>query len=155
MRELGGAWIRCVVVGLGASFALACGGGDDGGGDSNEKDCGTASDPDPFVIANVEPAVGASVPNTGIVHRFKIVGTLYVDTLQTLLVAAHTAGTPTGNPMWTITNDGDGALYTSSPITWTTAPAHVEVDFAGGYAAPDGCVFAFPSPMFSYELTAP
>ena len=40
-------------------------------------------------------------------------------------------------------------------VTWTM-PGHVEVEFAGAYASPqDDCVLAFPSPMFSYEVTAP
>jgi hypothetical protein len=40
-------------------------------------------------------------------------------------------------------------------MAWTAAPGHVEMQFAGVYQDPDGCFFAFPSPLFAYEITAP
>jgi hypothetical protein len=155
MRERGGAWAYFCVLGFSGALTLGCGGdGDDGG--STGGDCGTVSNPDPFVITNVEPAPGASVPNAGIVHRFKIVGTVYVDMIHPVFAAAHTVGEPAGDTTWTITPAADGASYQSTGVTWATAPGHVEVQFGGAYASPaDDCVLAFPSPMFSYDVTAP
>jgi hypothetical protein len=155
MSNLGGSRASSLVLVLGACVTVGCGGGDEGGGDG-KPDCGTASSPDPFVIANVTPAPGASVPNANIVHTFKIVGNVYAPSLALAMPATHTAGLPTPNPtMWALAAESDGMLYTATPITWMTAPGHVEVQLAGAYADPDGCVFAFPSPMFSYDITAP
>ena len=155
MQGLGGSWVRSFCVGVVAAASVACGGSDDEGDGGGGSDCGTVSNPDSFVIANVEPAVGASVPNAAIVHRFKIVGDVFVDTLPTTLPAAHTAGEPVADPTWMLTRESDGTAYASSPVTWATAPGHVEVNFTGVYAAPNDCVLAFPSPIFSYEVTAP
>jgi hypothetical protein len=152
MRDTGGgSWARWIVFLLSGALTLGC--GDDGDDDDSGSDCGTTSNPDPFVITNVEPALGTTVPNAAIVHRFKIVGKVIVDRVLADLAATHTAGEPASDPTWSFTAEADGASYTASPITWTTAPGHVEVDFGGAYASPvDDCVLAFPSPMFSYEI---
>jgi hypothetical protein len=153
MSSFGGAWAGISLVLAGACVTLACGGGDEGG--EAKPDCGTESDPDLLVLANVEPTVGAAVPNTGIVHRFKILGTIQPTTLTLGLPAAHTAGLPIPNPtMWQPTPESDGYLYTSSPMSWTTAPSHVQIE-VGMLRDPEGCIYAFPSPLFSYEITAP
>ena len=155
MHGVGGAWARSVLLAASASFALGCGGSDDPPAEQT-PDCGTVSNPDEFVIANVEPAAGASAPNANIIHRFKIIGDLFATTLSMALPAAHTAGLPIPNPtMWQPALESDGVMYTSTATSWTTAPGHVELQFAGAYQDPDGCFWAFPSPLFSYEITEP
>lgn len=154
MRESGGSRAHWCLLGLSAVLTFGCSDGDDDG--DTGPDCGTVENPDLFEITNVEPALGSTVQNSAIVHRFKIVGTVYVNMIQPAFPAAHTAGEPTADPTWAITQEADGASYAATALTWTTAPAHVEVVFGGAYQSPnDDCVLGFPSPMFSYDVTAP
>jgi len=155
MWERGGSRVRSLVFGLSAALTLGCGGDGDDGGDKGSG-CGTISNPDLFEITNVEPAPGSTVQNSAIVHRFKIVGTVFVNMIQPAFPPGkHTAEEPTVDPTWTITQEADGASYAATALTWTM-PGHVEVEFTGAYASPqDNCVLAFPSPMFSYDVTAP
>ena len=120
-------------------------------------DCGSESAPHLLTLSGVSPAVGASVPNSGIVQTFTIDGS-HLQILPTFaLMAAHTAGHSTPDPVgWTITVSGADMLYTSQPITWQTAPGHVELDPPGLLEDPTThCVSVLPTPTFSYDVTAP
>src|SRR6185503_11700177 len=125
MANLGGPWVQFCVVFVGAAVALGCGGDDPA---AEKKDCGTPSNPDPFVIESLEPAIGASVPNGGIVHRLKVVGSLIPESIPLTLLPAHTAGSPTPALTFAITFESDGASYASPPVAWATAPGHVELE---------------------------
>ena len=162
-----GVVMRAVWCGLLAAVLLGCGSTDSGnsGGAAGAgpkmgaatADCGTVQEPLEFTISNVSPALGASVPNTGIVQTFTIVGQyLKIDNGSFALPTAHTAGTPTPSPIvWTYAASGGNTVYTSQPITWQTAPAHVEFVPAGLLVLEDGCVSSFPTPVFNYDITAP
>ena len=150
---------------LGALFLVGCGSdssNNGGGAGAGPKmgvataDCGTVQEPLEFTLKDVSPALGASVPNSGVVQRFTIVGKyLQVDNGSFALSAAHTAGSPSPTPIvWTYAPSGDDTVYTSVPITWQTA-GHVEFVPAGLLETADGCVSTFPTPIFSYDVTAP
>jgi len=124
---------------------------------SDGPNCGTSSAPDVLTLSDVQPALGSSVVNSAIVQSFKIVGRHLQLTPSFGLAATHTAGITTPNPVhWTITLAGADTQYTSEPITWATAPGHVELDPPGLLDdTSSGCILALPTPTFSYEVTAP
>jgi hypothetical protein len=142
----GAAWVLCA---LSALSSVGC------SSSSDSKSCATGSTPTQYQISNLSPAVGSSVPNTGNVLSFTIVGEL-VELMPTFgPTAAHTAGAGMPNPLtWTLTASGKDSVYTSQPITWAKAPAHVELSVAGEFQTADGCFSDFPSPLFSYDITA-
>jgi hypothetical protein len=161
-----GVMTRAVSCGLLGIVLAGCGSTDNGnnGGSAGAgpnmtatADCGSLEQPRQFTISDVSPALGASVPNTGVVQRFTIVGQyLQIDNGSFALSAAHTAGAPTPTPIvWTYAPSGGNTVYTSAPITWQTAPGHVEFVPAGLLETADGCVSTFPTPVFSYDVTAP
>ena len=136
-----------VLVG-GAAATLGCG--------SSDASCGTASAPDRLTVTNVAPASGASLANAGIVQTFTIAGRHLQIEPSFALAATHTAGISSPNPVhWTIALSGADTLYTSEPITWATAPAHVELNPPGLLQTSDGCVLTLPTPTFSYDVSAP
>jgi hypothetical protein len=151
-------WVGVVVL---CGLALAgCGSGsssDTGPNMTATADCGSESEPIVLTLSGISPVAGASVPNSAIVQTFTIDG-MHLQILPTFaLTVAHTAGQPTPSPVgWTMTLSGANTLYTSQPITWQTAPGHVEL-------APPGlledtkthCVSILPTPTFSYDVTAP
>jgi hypothetical protein len=47
---------------------------------------------------------------------------------------------------------GKDLIYSSTDDAWATAPSHVETTFSGLFKTDDGCVYAFPSPLFSYDV---
>jgi hypothetical protein len=147
-----GAWGVCVLAAL---AAVGCGSSDS----SSAKACGTQLNPSEFKVSNVTPALGATVPNSGIVQSFTIDGELIQLTPNFGAAAAHTAGDSTPNPvvwMATVSASGKDAVYTSEPITWATAPGHVELNIGGLFQnTTTGCVSRFPGPMYSYDITAP
>ncbi len=119
--------------------------------------CGSASEPKLLTLTGVKPAAGFSVPNLGIVQSFTIVG-MHLEILPTFaLMAAHTAGSPAPNPVaWTVAGVGADTLYTSQPVTWATAPGHVELGPLGLLEdMTTHCVWVLPTPTFSYDVTAP
>ena len=91
-------------------------------------------------------------------QTFTIVGVNNLEILPTFaLPATHTAGAPTPNPVrWALAVSGADTLYTSEPVTWATAPGHVELDPPGLLEDPGThCVWELPRPTFSYDVTAP
>jgi hypothetical protein len=119
--------------------------------------CGSESEPMLLKLADVAPAAGSSVPNSAIVQTFTILGSHLGITPTFALMAAHTAGQPTPSPVgWAITISGEDTLYTSQPVTWQTAPGHVELDPPGLLEdTTTHCVSVLPTPTFSYDVTAP
>jgi hypothetical protein len=121
-------------------------------------DCGSVSAPKLLTLSGIAPAAGSSVPNSAIVQTFTIVG-MHLELTPTFsLMAAHTAGHSTPDPVqWTVSLSDADTLYTSEPITWQTAPGHVELDPPQGVFvdATTHCVSVLPTPTFSYDVTAP
>ncbi|HEX2672063.1 MAG TPA: hypothetical protein VHM25_14375 [Polyangiaceae bacterium] len=145
---------RLIGCGLLSVVTSACGGSD---GDAPKPNCGTAQAPTPLEIADVSPAVDASMPNAGIVQTFTVVGKLLQFTPNFALTGAHTAGQPTPTPTkWTVSVSGEDTVYTSEPISWANAPAHVELNALNKLEdTTDHCVFALPQQMFKYDVTKP
>jgi hypothetical protein len=149
-----GSWGVCLVAAL---AALGCSSSDNN--NAAPSGCGTQLNPGEFKVSAVSPATGASVPNSGVVQTFTIDGEA-VSLMPALgLAATHTAGDVTPNPItWTfsLSATGKDSIYTSAPLTWATAPGHVELDIGGLFQnQTSGCVSRFPGPMFSYDVTAP
>ena len=144
---------RVLVCGLFSIVALACGGSDDSAPQTN---CGNTQTPRALQLKDVSPAIGASVPNSGIVQTFTVVDQLLQFSPNLALSTAHTAGQPTPTPTkWSITVDGGNTVYTSEPISWASAPAHVELNSLNMLKTDDGCIFALPKQMFNYDITLP
>jgi hypothetical protein len=145
-------WGLCAV----AAFAvIGCGSSDD---KTASNSCGTTLEPTLQTLSNILPAAGSSVPNSAIVHSFTIDGKLLEVTPSFGEAAAHTAGDPIPVTLtWTFAPSADGksTVYTADPVTWTTAPSHVELDWGGDIQdLTSGCVSYFQNPVFSYDVTA-
>jgi hypothetical protein len=140
---------------LAACWALAIAGVTGCGSDDDEQGpCGTATAPALVTLAGVEPAAGASVANENIVHAFTVVGLRALLEPDFLLTPAHTAGFPDPTQfVVSIDPAGDDVGYTFAPMRWTSAPANVAIDADGVFQTSDGCVYAFPSPLFAYAVT--
>jgi hypothetical protein len=120
-------------------------------------DCGTVQEPLMLTLKDVKPAPGSSLPNANIVQTFTIVGKLLqLQPSFAFAQAAHTAGGAVPSPVtWTLAASGGDTVYTSQPISWTNAPAHVELNPPGLLETGNGCVSVLPTPTFSYDVTAP
>lgn len=154
-------WVLgCAVLGF---VALGCGSGDD---DSDAEKgpkmgaatpgCGTVQEPLVLTLKDVKPAPGSSVPNADIVQSFTIVGKLLELRPAFAAGATHTAGPSIPTAVnWTLAVSGGDLVYSSQPMSWTSAPGHVELNPPGLVATDDGCVSVLPTPSFSYDITAP
>jgi len=163
MNQAGMGWAawRCLVgllmvVGCGSTDGSAKGTPGPNMGPATAE-CGSVSQPHEFEITNLTPALGSSVPNVNIVQTFTIANKLIqVPANGFARPAAHTAGASIpAITTWTFGPSGADTVYTSAPLSWTTAPGHVQIDPAGLIVTTDGCVFALPNPLFSYDITAP
>jgi hypothetical protein len=144
---------RALGFGLFSMLLVACGSSDDKPADPN---CGTEQAPTRVEIKNVSPMFGASVANANIVESFTLVGQHLELSPSFLLPAAHTAGKTVPTPsQWTLSISGADTVYTSEPLSWEKAPAHVEVDPSGLMQAPDHCVYSLQTPIFEYDVTEP
>ncbi|HKO47817.1 MAG TPA: hypothetical protein VJV79_08840 [Polyangiaceae bacterium] len=143
-------WVLgCALLGI---SGLACGGTDD----APAANCGTAQAPMAIEIKDVSPAADASLPNSAIVQSFTLVGRHLQIEPSFILPVAHTAGQPVpAQGRWTLAVSGADTVYTSEPLTWTTAPAHVEIHSSGLLQTSDGCILALPKQMFKYDISKP
>jgi hypothetical protein len=144
---------RVLGCGLLAIVIAGCGGSDD----ANKPSCGTADAPMAIELKDISPAAGATVPNSGIVETFTIVGRHLQITPTFALPPAHTAGQPVPAPtQWSIAVSGADTVYTSMPLSWEKAPGHVEADSYGLLeTTSDHCISALPKKIFEYDVTAP
>jgi hypothetical protein len=144
-------WVIAVCAGV---ALLACGGGDDDDDADPAPGCGTAAQPLMLSLGDLKPSLGGSVPNSGIVHEFKIIGLRVLFEPDLTLTLAHTAGTPEpAQLMVSIDPSTPDVRYTFAPLRWTNAPAQVAIDVDKLYQTEDGCTYAFPNPLFSYGVT--
>ncbi len=59
------------------------------------------------------------------------------------------------NPLQlTMVQQGKDQVYSATIDAWSTAPGHVEMGVNNMLATNSGCVFLFPSPIFSYDITS-
>jgi hypothetical protein len=147
-------------LGCMALFQLAACGGlgtrTDGAAPADTGICGTHADPGILKLTGPSPAIDATVANQAIVHGFTIVGAPADFTNFDLRYGpSHTAGLPTpANPRFHTTVSGSDVIYQLTIDSWARAPGHVEFSANGGYDTKEGCTWNFPSPLFSYDLTA-
>jgi hypothetical protein len=142
---------------------LGCGGNsrpttaDDGHGHGASYACGTEQAPVTLVLKDVAPATGTTVANKSIVEQFTIVDSPFiVDKLTFVSLPQHTAGTFSPTPLQlTMVVQGKDQVYSTTIDSWSTAPGHVEVGVSNMLANDNGCVFLFPSSLFSYDITSP
>ena len=122
---------------------------------TEEAPCGTDAAPAVFEVVDLSPPLDASVKNDAIVHAFTIAdapGTFQSFTFD--YGADHDAGLPVGGSMhFTISTHVGHVDYVANPFAWSHAPASVVMSVPERYRAADGCVFAFPEPLFRYALT--
>lgn len=151
-------WVLgCGLLGL---LAVACGSTDSKATGPKmgaaTADCGTVQEPLELVLKDVKPAPGSSLPNADIVHGFTVVGKLVKLELAFAHAGSHTAGLPIpATTNWTYGVSGADTVYAALPMSWTSAPGHVELTLPSLLMEADGCVFSLPTPMFSYDITAP
>jgi hypothetical protein len=142
-----------VLLACAATVLWACGGEKDE--DDAAPGCGTTAQPLMLSLGELKPAPGSSVPNTGIVHEFTVIGLRAVIQPDLRLMIAHTAGSPDpAQLMVSIDPSSPDVRYTFAPLRWTNAPAQVALEVAGLYQTQEGCTYAFPSPLFSYSVAA-
>jgi hypothetical protein len=68
----------------------------------------------------------------------------------------HTAGMPNPVSLQIIPDvTGKDHIYSTTVDSWSTAPGHVELSDIKLRATESGCVFVFPSPLFSYDVASP
>jgi hypothetical protein len=126
-----------------------------GSEDTGDRQCGNAVSPEALVVLDVEPAMGSSVANAEIVHRFTVSGLNGLLQPALGLPPSHTAGMPAPATLtWSAAHVGTETTYTATAVAWSTAPAHVELQPTRNYEL-DGCIYALPTPLFSYDVTAP
>ena len=150
-----------LLCGISAVLA-ACGGMGTRAADSAvdaERDggmCGTHDNPGVLKVIDVVPAPGTTVVNRGIAHGFAVVNAPAFFTNFTLLFGStHTAGVSTpSDPKIQATWSGNNLIYQFTVDSWSHAPGHVELRANGGYETSKGCSWEFPSPLFSYNVTA-
>jgi hypothetical protein len=118
--------------------------------------CSNAATPTPFTLTDVTPAAGASVPNQAIVQKFPSAPGGSIQQLSVEYSAAHTAGIPTPAPEYTIATDANGAsVFEFMPITWETAPGHVEILLGAGKSfSPPRATSVTPFPILSSHTTS-
>ena len=152
--------MRGLLVGL-LSLALvvaACeseGGGGAGDTTGGGPRCGTVEAPTTLELAGVTPAPGSTVENRDIVQAFTVVDPPGLfNEMQFMTATGHTAGAAsTARLQITIDVMAEGGhRYTVAPVSWATAPGHVELVVTTPFEGPDGCIWAFPTPLFSYDL---
>lgn len=123
-----------------------------GSGGGGTASCGTTDDPDLFTVTDVSPGSATPVDSLTVVHAFRVVDApAVVQQLAFQLATTHTAGAPTPAQLsFTVTQERADLVYTASAVTWANA-GHVELSVPTLYEA-EGCIYAFPSPLFSYDF---
>ncbi len=141
--------LHALLGAFGVFGACAC------SGTSSEDHCSGINDPTVLTLVNVVPALGDSVPNQDIVHSFSIADDIVFSDIALAYLETHTAGTPGPALKFSYEIAAATTDFTSSPVVWTSAPGHVELEAPIIYQTPDGCAYELPSPLFAYDVTAP
>jgi hypothetical protein len=152
--------IICTAI-LGMSVCLFAGCGGDASISKPSSDagidagCGTLDDPNILKLSGLTPAMGESVVNRQIVHGFTVKNAPASNVNFDLRYGAnHTAGASTPDrPRFQTTIEGSDVTYLMVIDAWSRAPGHVEFSANGSFTTSKGCTYAFPSPLFSYDIT--
>ena len=122
---------------------------------SESPNCPGVGAPTVLELSALTPALGDTVTNDAIVHSFTIVDSVAISGIALTRGSTHTAGTP--EPDLTFTHDPPTATsdFVAAAVSWETAPGHVEIEAPVVYETPEGCGYRLPSPLFSYDLSAP
>jgi len=148
---------QALIVSLLAAGVVACGDGAhgvDGAVNTEAGICGTHAAPGILSLANLSPAMGATVANQNIVHGFTVLGApAEFNNFELRFGPSHTAGLPVPEkPKFAMTPAESDIVYQLTIDGWTHAPAHVELLASGGFETMQGCAWDFPSPLFSYDI---
>jgi hypothetical protein len=122
---------------------------------SSDIVCGGAAAPAELHVGSVAPELGATVANDAIVHSFSVLDNIAFEDMALTLAPAHTAGASDPALTFAYKISTTTTDYTATPVTWDTAPGHVEINSDAIYQTPDGCAYRLPTPLFSYEVDAP
>jgi len=154
MKKTGGRAVHCLT--LGAALLVACGDSGDSGAGADSGICGTANEPGVLKLSNLLPVLGGSVVNRAIVHSFTVVNApadFY--SFDLLHGDGHSAGLSTpDSPRFKTTRSGNNISYQMTIDSWSNVPGHVVLNAAGTFQTSQGCTWAFPTPMFSYDVKA-
>jgi hypothetical protein len=145
--------VHCLMVC--AVLMAGCGGSDDSGAGADSGTCGTFDNPGILKLTNRSPAIGASVVNRDIVHSFTVVNApADYYSFDLLHGEGHSAGLSTpDNPRFRTARSGNNISYQLTIDSWSSAPGHVVLSARRSFSTSQGCTWAFPSPLFSYDVT--
>jgi hypothetical protein len=148
--------LLCLCLAGVAACGVSAGNSPDVAAASEAGICGTSAQPGILKVANLSPPLGSTVANQAIVHGFTVVNApAQFNNFDLRFGPAHTAGLPTPEkPRFTMISADGSIIYQVTIETWSTAPGHVELTSSGGFQTKQGCAWAFPSPLFSYDLIA-
>jgi hypothetical protein len=146
--------VHCLTVC--AALVAGCGDSGDDGAGADSGICGTASEPGILKLTNLRPALGASVVNRDIVHSFTVVNApADYHSFDLLHGDGHSAGLSTpDDPHFTTSRSGNNISYQMTIEGWSSAPGHAVLNARGTFQTAQGCTWAFPTPMFSYDVTS-
>jgi hypothetical protein len=133
-------------------LALPLGGCSD---DPSGPTCPGISNPTVLELTELTPTLGATVPNDAIVHSFVVTGDVAFASIVFGFLEGHDAGKASPPLELSYSKQAHGVVYTAEPTSFEHAPGHVEIGVPVVYETPDGCGYRLPSPLFSYELSAP
>ena len=117
--------------------------------------CAGVSNPAVMELADLQPALGESVPNEAIVHSFTVTGDVAFTSIAFAYSTLHDAGKASPALELTYSKEDTGVVYASEPTSWENAPGHIEIAVPVVYETPAGCAYTLPVPLFSYDVTAP
>jgi hypothetical protein len=123
--------------------------------DPSGPTCAGISSPVVLELAELTPALGATVPNDGIVHSFTVTGEIAFTSIAFAYSKAHSAGDANPRLEFSYSQEDGGVAYTAEPTRWENAPGHVEMAVPVVYETSEGCGYRLPLPLFSYDVTTP
>jgi hypothetical protein len=138
-----------------SALLVGCGDGGGQGVGADSAVCGTHEAPGILTLSSLKPAKDASVVNQTIVHSFTVLGApADYRSFQLVYGDGHTAGLSTpADPKFQTTLSGSNVIYQLVIDRWAYAPGHVVLNAKGSFDTMQGCTWAFPSPLFSYDIT--
>jgi hypothetical protein len=142
--------LKRILCALGSLLFTACG---DDDARPAASSCGTETEPEIVVLRDVTPALQSTVSNSSIAHQFTVVGIEGIFEIDMVLSAEHSAGAPVPEQIQiTPRIAGTDVTYEFSPLEWSVVPGHVVIHDNAIYQTNSGCFYAFPKPLFEYDI---